>query len=109
MRRGDREVLFSVDPLAAEAYISLFVSGQEVTELGRLRRIQTLRHYAGGDAGKIAQRATALAPYARCRRAFSQVKHNAGSGVPSKQMAAGSNPAGRTTSVNWSARASIWS
>lgn len=43
LRRGDREVLFSLDPLAGEAYISLYLAGQEMTYLGRLRRIETLR------------------------------------------------------------------
>ena len=42
LRRGDREVLFSLDPLAGEAYISLYVAGQEMMYLGRLRRIETL-------------------------------------------------------------------
>ena len=41
--RGDREVLFSVDPLAGDAYISLYVAGQEMAHLGRLRRVETLR------------------------------------------------------------------
>lgn len=43
LRRDDREVLFSVDPTAGEAYISLYVAGQEMTYLGRLRGIETLR------------------------------------------------------------------
>jgi len=42
LRRGDREVLFSLDPLSGEAYISLYVAGQEMMYLGRLRRIETL-------------------------------------------------------------------
>jgi hypothetical protein len=43
LHRGDREVLFSLDPLAGDAYISLFAGGQEMVQLGRLRRIETLR------------------------------------------------------------------
>lgn len=39
LRRGDREVLFSLDPAYGEVYISLYVAGQEMTYLGRLRRI----------------------------------------------------------------------
>ncbi len=35
-------MLFSLDPLAGEAYISLYVAGQEMMYLGRLRRIETL-------------------------------------------------------------------
>ncbi|HTQ89649.1 MAG TPA: hypothetical protein VMK84_09170 [Streptosporangiaceae bacterium] len=35
-------MLFSLDPLAGEAYISLYVAGEEMIELGRLRRIETL-------------------------------------------------------------------
>lgn len=42
-RRGDREVLFSLDPLAGEAYITLYVDGREVASVGRLRRLETLR------------------------------------------------------------------
>jgi hypothetical protein len=43
VRRSNREVVFSLDPLAGDAYISLFVEGEEVMQLGRLRRIDTLR------------------------------------------------------------------
>jgi hypothetical protein len=42
LRRGDREVLFSVNPDYGDAVISLYVAGQEMTYLGRLRRIETL-------------------------------------------------------------------
>jgi hypothetical protein len=42
LRRGDREVLFSLDPMAGEAYVTLYVAGQEIMSLGRLRRIETL-------------------------------------------------------------------
>ena len=45
--RGDHEVLFSLDPLAGDAYISLFAGGQEVAYLGMLRRIETLRIVKG--------------------------------------------------------------
>jgi hypothetical protein len=43
LRRGDREVLFSLDPLAGEAYITLYAAGREVTSIGRLRRLETVR------------------------------------------------------------------
>jgi hypothetical protein len=42
LRRGDREVLFSLDPLSGEACISLYVAGQEMMYLGSLRRVETL-------------------------------------------------------------------
>jgi len=42
LRGRDREVLFSLDPLAGEAYITLYVSGLEVTSIGRLRPLETL-------------------------------------------------------------------
>jgi hypothetical protein len=42
LRRGDREVLFSLDPLAGEAYVTLYVAGREVASIGRLRRLETL-------------------------------------------------------------------
>ena len=40
--RGDREVLFSLDPLAGDAYIALYAAGREVASIGRLRRLETL-------------------------------------------------------------------
>lgn len=43
LRRGTREVLFSLDPAAGEAYITLYTAGQEVASIGRLRRLETLR------------------------------------------------------------------
>ena len=42
LRRDDRDVLFSLDPLAGEAYITLYVAGREVVSIGRLRRLETL-------------------------------------------------------------------
>lgn len=42
LRRDDHEVLFSLDPLAGDAYISLYVAGQETVSIGRLRRIEKL-------------------------------------------------------------------
>ena len=42
LRRGDREVLFSLDPIAGDAYITLYAAGQEVASIGRLRRLETL-------------------------------------------------------------------
>jgi hypothetical protein len=43
LRRGPREILFSLNPVAGEAYITLYVGGQEVASIGRLRRLETLR------------------------------------------------------------------
>jgi hypothetical protein len=43
LRRGPREILFSLEPVAGEAYITLYVGGQEVASIGRLRRLETLR------------------------------------------------------------------
>jgi hypothetical protein len=43
LRRGPREILFSLDAVAGEAYITLYVGGQEVASIGRLRRLETLR------------------------------------------------------------------
>ncbi|WP_329249350.1 hypothetical protein OG417_02985 [Actinoallomurus sp. NBC_01490] len=42
LRRGDREVLFSLDPTSGEAYVSLFEGGEETVSLGRLRRLERL-------------------------------------------------------------------
>jgi hypothetical protein len=49
LRRGDREVLFSLDPLVGEAYITLYVDGHEVASVGRLRRLETLRVFRRDD------------------------------------------------------------
>ena len=42
LRRGDREVLFSLNPDYGDALITLYVAGQEMTYLGRLRWIERL-------------------------------------------------------------------
>jgi hypothetical protein len=42
LRRDDREVLFSLDPVAGEAYVTVYAAGQEIMSLGRLRQIETL-------------------------------------------------------------------
>ncbi|WP_155355643.1 hypothetical protein [Acrocarpospora macrocephala] len=39
LKRGATEILFSLDPLAGEAFISLFVDVEEVAMLGNLRRL----------------------------------------------------------------------
>ena len=36
-------ILFSLDPMAGEAYITLYADGQELASVGRLRRLETLR------------------------------------------------------------------
>lgn len=42
LARGAQAVLFSLDPMAGEAYISLYAGEQEHTYLGRLRRLDRL-------------------------------------------------------------------
>ena len=42
LRRGDHEVLFSIDPTDGDAQISLYVAGQEMIYLRRLRWIERL-------------------------------------------------------------------
>jgi hypothetical protein len=42
LRRGDREVVFSLEPFAGDAYITLYVAGEEVVSIGRIRRLETL-------------------------------------------------------------------
>ncbi len=41
--------MFSLDPLSAEAHITLYVSGQEVASLDSLRRLETLCIVRRGD------------------------------------------------------------
>lgn len=43
LRRGTREVLFSLDPTSGEAYLTIFEAGEETTSIGRLRRLESLR------------------------------------------------------------------
>ncbi|NEW56924.1 hypothetical protein GV794_14850 [Nocardia cyriacigeorgica] len=42
LTRGSQAVLFSLDPMAGEAYIGLYARQQEHTYLGRLRRLERL-------------------------------------------------------------------
>ncbi|WP_141579253.1 hypothetical protein [Actinomadura sp. WMMA1423] len=42
LRRGSREVLFSLDPTSGEAYLTFFEAGEETVSIGRLRRLETL-------------------------------------------------------------------
>ncbi|MEV4152605.1 hypothetical protein AB0J48_06290 [Nocardia salmonicida] len=42
LTRGDLAVLFSLDPLVGEAYISLFAGEEEIAYSGRLRRLDRL-------------------------------------------------------------------
>jgi hypothetical protein len=42
LRRGDREVLFSLDPLAGDAHTTLYAGGEEAASIGRLRRLARL-------------------------------------------------------------------
>ncbi|MEV4161818.1 hypothetical protein [Nonomuraea dietziae] len=43
LSRGAVSVLFSIDPAAGEAYISLYIGDDEVASLGRLRPLDRLR------------------------------------------------------------------
>jgi hypothetical protein len=49
LRRGDREVVFSLDPISGEADVSLFKSGEETVSLGRLRRLERLTVEKDGE------------------------------------------------------------
>ncbi|GAA4571423.1 hypothetical protein [Planotetraspora kaengkrachanensis] len=49
LKRGATEILFSIDPLAGEAFVSLFVDGEEVAILGNLRRPGRLSINRGTD------------------------------------------------------------
>ncbi|MEV5326273.1 hypothetical protein AB0K67_19155 [Nonomuraea sp. NPDC052634] len=42
LTQGSASVLCSIDPLASEAYISLYADGEEIAYLGRLRRLGRL-------------------------------------------------------------------
>ena len=42
LRRGSREVLFSLDPTSGEVYITLSESGEETASIGRIRSLERL-------------------------------------------------------------------
>lgn len=42
LRRGTREVLFSLDPTSGEAYLTMYEAGEETMSIGRLRRLESL-------------------------------------------------------------------
>lgn len=42
LTRGAQEVVFSLDPFPGEAYITLYVGGQEIASVHRLRTVETL-------------------------------------------------------------------
>ncbi|NEA27990.1 hypothetical protein [Actinomadura bangladeshensis] len=42
LRRGSREVLFSLDPTSGEAYLTMFEPGEEVMTIGRIRKLKSL-------------------------------------------------------------------
>ncbi|NDU72363.1 hypothetical protein GWI34_06950 [Actinomadura sp. DSM 109109] len=42
LRRGTREVLFSLDPTSGEAYLRLYEAGEETLSIGRLRKLENL-------------------------------------------------------------------
>lgn len=42
LRRGSREVLFSLDPTSGEAYLTISEAGEEVMSIGRLRKLERL-------------------------------------------------------------------
>lgn len=56
LRRGSREVLFSLDPTSGEAYVSIFEGGDEVVSLGRLRRLERLTVEKDGDRESLVLR-----------------------------------------------------
>ncbi|MEU8341373.1 hypothetical protein SAMN05443665_10963 [Actinomadura meyerae] len=43
LRRGTREVLFSVDPTSGEVYLTLSEAGDDIASIGRLRKLESLR------------------------------------------------------------------
>jgi hypothetical protein len=42
LTRADQEVVFSLDPFPGEAYITLYVGGQEIASVHRIRTVETL-------------------------------------------------------------------
>jgi hypothetical protein len=63
LRRGDREVVFSLDPMSGEAYVSLFDRDSEVVSLGRLRRLERLTVDKDGEReGLVLRFETGLDP-----------------------------------------------
>ena len=42
LRRGTREVLFSLDPTSGEAYVTMYEAGEETMSIGRLRKLESL-------------------------------------------------------------------
>ena len=42
LERGDRTVIFSLDPFPGDAYITLHAGGQEIASVGKLRTVETL-------------------------------------------------------------------
>jgi hypothetical protein len=49
LKRGSTEVLFSIDPAAGEAYISLYAGGEEIAMLANLRPLGRLSIDEGPD------------------------------------------------------------
>jgi hypothetical protein len=63
LRRGDREVVFSLDPLSGEAYVTLFSGGEETVSLSRLRTLERLTVDKGGEReGLVLRFVTGLEP-----------------------------------------------
>ncbi|WP_282782535.1 MULTISPECIES: hypothetical protein [unclassified Nocardia] len=52
LTRGVTTVLFSIDPSAAEAYVSLYVDDMEIVHIGRLRRLSHLTVVRDGSGGE---------------------------------------------------------
>ena len=50
LRRGSRGVLFSLDPMSGEAYLTMYEAGGEVMTIGRLRKLQVSIHVLGDHA-----------------------------------------------------------
>jgi hypothetical protein len=65
LRRGDIEVVLSLDPFPGDVYLSMYAGGREISSLGRLRTIETLTvvkrdgyeglelRFAGGKRGPL--------------------------------------------------------
>jgi hypothetical protein len=63
LRRGAREVLFSLDPTSGEAYVSIFEGSEEIVSLGRLRRLERLAVEKNGEReGLVLRFVTGLDP-----------------------------------------------
>ncbi|RAY10747.1 hypothetical protein DPM19_33670 [Actinomadura craniellae] len=58
LQRGNREVLFSLDPTSGEAYVTIAEAGDEVVSIGRLRRLESVSVEKHEDCEGLALRFT---------------------------------------------------